>query len=125
MPGGGDPSNPTSNLITTNAGFELPVAGNNSTRPSGWDYFGSTYLSTQYAYTGSQSLVVSGQNSGAYQIIAVTPGDSYTMSVYAMMPAGNPLTGNISAGLQLLYFDSSGAAATRSAPTARRTTSPF
>jgi autotransporter-associated beta strand protein len=108
MPGGGDPSNPTSNLITNNAGFESPVAHSNSTRPSGWDYFGSTYLSTQYAFSGSQSLVVSGQNSGAYQIIAVTPGDTYTMSVYAMMPAGNPLTGNISAGLQLLYFDSSG-----------------
>ncbi len=108
MPGGGDPSNPTSNLMTTNAGFESPVAGNNSTRPSNWDYWGSVYLSTQYAYSGSQSLVVSGQNSGAYQGITVTPGASYTASVYAMMPAGNPLTGNVIAQLQLLYFDSSG-----------------
>ncbi len=119
---GGDLSNPVSNLITNNAGFESPVAGKNSMRPANWNYWGSVYLSPQYAYSGSQSLVVSGQNSGAYQSFTVTPGASYTMSVYAMMPAGNPLTGNLYAELQLLYFDSRG---DQISPYTRRTRSSF
>ena len=42
------------------------------------------------------------------QQFTVTPGASYTASVYAMTPAGNPLTGNINAELQLLFFTSTG-----------------
>ncbi len=108
LPGGGNPTNPTANLISRNAGFESPVAGNN-TQPSTWGCWGSSYLSSQYAYSGSQSLLLSGTNSGASQQFTVTPGASYTASVYAMTPAGNPLTGNIVAELQLLYYNSSGA----------------
>ena len=107
MPGGGDPSNPTSNWITADAGFESPAAGNGTTRPSGWGYWGSAYLSTQYAYSGAQSLVVSGNNSGVTQSFTISPGASYTASVYAMMPAGNPLTGGIVAEMQVLFFDAS------------------
>jgi alpha-L-arabinofuranosidase len=108
MPGGGDPSNPTSNSITSNADFESPVAGNSTTRPLAWGYWGSSYLSRQYAYAGSQSVVLSGNDSGVTQPFTITPGASYTASVDAMTPASNRLTGNIVAELQLLYFDSGG-----------------
>ncbi|MGA2256286.1 MAG: hypothetical protein ABSG53_16680, partial [Thermoguttaceae bacterium] len=108
MPGGGDPSNPATNLIANNPGFESPVASNGTTRPSAWGYWGSSFLSRQYAYSGSQSLVVSGNNSGVTQTFTVTPGASYTASVYAMTPPGNRLTGGIVAELQLLYYDLQG-----------------
>jgi hypothetical protein len=108
MPGGGNPANPTSNLITANSGFESPTATGSTTRASSWAAWGSAYLSTQYAYSGSQSLVISGQNSGVVQSFSVTPGASYTASVYAMIPAGHPLTGSIEAQLQVLFYTSSG-----------------
>ena len=50
---------PDENWIV-NPGFESPIASNNTTSPSTWWHWGSTVLSGQYAYTGSQSLVVSG-----------------------------------------------------------------
>ncbi len=108
MPGSGNPTNPTSNWITANAGFESPAAKNGSTPAATWGYWGSAYVSTQYAYSGSQSLVLSGNNSGIGQSFIVTPGDSYTASVYAMTPAGNPLTGSLNGQLQVLFYDSSG-----------------
>lgn len=108
LPGGGDPTNPTTNLLSGNAGFESPTTTGSTTRAGTWGAWGSSYLSTQYAYTGSQSLVISGQNSGVSQAFTVTPGAGYTLSVYAMSPAGNPLSGNIGGEIQLLFFDSSG-----------------
>ncbi len=108
MPGGGDPTNPTSNSITGNPDFESPAVSNSTTPPATWGYWGSAYLSRQYAYTGSQSLVISGANSGVTQSFAVTPGASYTASVDAMSPAANPLTGDIDGELLLLFYDSSG-----------------
>ena len=107
MPGGGDPSNPTANSIANNSGFESPTASNGTTLAASWGYWGSSYQSGQFAYSGSQSLVVSGSNSGVTQSFAVAPGASYTASVYAMTPAANRLTGSISAELQLLFYDSS------------------
>ena len=83
MPGGGAPTNPTSNLID-NAGFESPVAGSNTTSPAPGGNGVRPYLSTQYAYTGAQSLVVSGQNSGVTQDHFGHARRSYTASVYAM-----------------------------------------
>ena len=109
LPSGADPSNPTSNSITGNSGFESPVAATGATPPATWGYWGSSSLSSQYAYAGLQSLAVSGANSGVTQEFTVTPGAPYTASVYAMTPAGNPLTGNIDADLELLFFTSSGA----------------
>jgi alpha-L-arabinofuranosidase len=106
LAGGGDPTNPLSNLIVNNPGFESPVASNDTTHPSAWSCRGSSYISQIYAYTGSQSLVLSGSDSGAYKSISVTPGNSYTESVYAMTPF--PLTGGLEAELQLLYYNSSG-----------------
>jgi autotransporter-associated beta strand protein len=108
LPGGGDPSNPTANLIAGNADFESPTASGSTTRPATWGYWGSSYLSRQYAFSGSQSMVVGGSNSGVSQTFTVTPGASYTASVYAMSAATNPLTGNINAELQVLFFDSTG-----------------
>ena len=108
MPGGGSTANPTSNLAL-NPDFESPVAGSGTTEPSSWAYWGTTVLSKQYAYSGTQSLEMSGAASaGAVESVAVAPGTSYTLSVNAMTPAGNPLTGNMSAEVELLYYDSSG-----------------
>ncbi len=106
MPGGGDPTHPTTNWIV-NADFESPVRSNSTTPPATWWTWGSSYLSSQYAYTGSQSLVVTGANSGVTEQFAATPGNSYTASVYAMTPATDPLTGNAAGYLHLQFFDSS------------------
>ena len=85
---------PTPTNLATNSNFESPVAGNNTTMPSNWGAWGSSYLSTQYAFTGSQSLEMSGGNSGVEESFAATPGTSYTVSTDAMTPASDPLTGN-------------------------------
>ncbi len=103
---GGDPTNPTSNVISGNAGFESPSTSGNTTRPSTWGYWGSSYLSSQYAYSGNQSLVISGGNSGVTQTFSITAGASYTASVYAMTPAANRLSGSIYGEVQVLFFDS-------------------
>ena len=98
---------PTFNLLG-NAGFETPTASGNATPPSSWIVSNSAYLSTQYAFAGSQSLQVSGPSSDVEQDFNVTAGKSYTASVYAMMPPSAPLTGSEIATLQFLYYDSSG-----------------
>ena len=98
---------PTTNLLA-NSDFELPVAGNSTTSPATWGTWGSSYLSTQYAYTGAQSLVLSGSNSGVSQPIAsAAPGVYYTAAVDAMTPATSKLTGG-AAYLQMEFFNSSG-----------------
>ncbi len=107
MPGGGSTIIPSTNLAT-NSDFESPIATNNTTAPAYWDSSGSTYVSSQYAYTGSQSLVTSGPNSSAEQVFSVAPGASYTMSLEAMTPAADPLTGDNLGVMELLFFDSSG-----------------
>ncbi len=107
LPGGGDPTNPTSNVISGNAGFESPTASGSTTRASTWGYWGSSYLSSQYAFSGKQSLGVSGGNSGVTQSFSITAGASYTASVYAMTPAANRLSGSIYGELQVLFYDSS------------------
>ena len=107
MPGGGDPTKPTTNLLP-NSDFESPVATNGTTLPDDWWQWGSTYLSTQYAYTGAQSVDVSGANSGIGQNFTVAPGDSYTASIYAMTPATDPLTGGGTVFLQVQFLNSSG-----------------
>lgn len=106
MPGGGDPTFPTTNLIG-NSDFESPSAGNDTTEPDTWIQYGSNaYLSTQYAFTGKQSLVMSGSSSSAaFQKFDATPGTSYTASLYATTPAGDPFTGSTIAQVQLLYYD--------------------
>ena len=108
MPAGEDPTHPTSNWIV-NSDFELPPATNDATLPATWWQWGSTDLSRQLAYTGSQSLVVSGSNSGVTEEFPVTPGNSYTASVYAMTAAANPLAGDQGAYLNLMFLDASNA----------------
>ncbi len=107
LPDSGNPANPTTNSIV-NSDFESPVATNGTTSPATWSSWGSAYLSSQYAYTGSQSLVVSGASSGVNEQFTAVPGNAYTASVYAMTAATNPLTGNAAGYLALLFFDSSG-----------------
>ena len=107
LPGGGSTSNPASNEVT-NPGFETPTASGTTTEPTSWNSWGSEYSSTQYAFTGAQSLEMSGANSGVSESFNVSPGASYTVSVDAMTPSTAPLTGNEAGQLELLYFNSSG-----------------
>ncbi len=107
LPSGGVASQPSINLLT-NSDFESPVVSNNTTGPNApWYTWGSAYLSRQYAYTGAQSLVVSGSNSGIIQQTAAMAGDTYIASVYAMTPASSPLSGDVQAYLQVNFYDSS------------------
>jgi hypothetical protein len=92
--------------LLTNTGFESPSLA--TTAPSGWASWGTSYLSTQYAHTGGQSLQAYGPNSGVLESFAVTPGVSYTGTVYAMTPATNKLTGPEGAFLQVMFFDAAG-----------------
>ncbi len=108
LPGGGLPSIPAANLLT-NSDFESPGIPGSGTTPTGWNSWGSTSLSNQYAFSGAQSVQSSGPNSGMLQSFAVTPGASYTLSADAMTPAANPLTGSEGAYLELLFYNASGA----------------
>ncbi len=106
-----DYTNPTSNLLT-NSDFESPAVTNGTTTPASWNTWlnpagtGQAYISTHYAYTGKQSFVVSGTNSGANQQIAATVGDSYTASIDAMTPG---LTGNAQGYFDLYFYNSANA----------------
>jgi alpha-L-arabinofuranosidase len=115
MPGGGSLANPGTN-DATNSDFESPVVNNNTPEPGSWSYWGSESVSKQYAYTGAQSLVMSGSNSGVVESIAATPGASYTVSADAMTPASDPLTGNETGQLELLFYNSSGTLLSSFAP---------
>jgi alpha-L-arabinofuranosidase len=99
------PTGSGTNLLT-NTGFES--SSMTTTTPTKWATWGTSYLSTQYAHTGAQSLEASGPNSGLLQSFAVTPGVSYTGTVFAMTPAGNQLTGPEGAFLQVMYYDANG-----------------
>ena len=91
-----------------NPGFETPAGVRLLDAARDLGSWGSCYLSTQYAYTGSQSLVMSGANSGVTQVFSVTAGAAYTESVYAMTPAGRSATGSIDAEMQFFFYNSSG-----------------
>jgi alpha-L-arabinofuranosidase len=106
LTGAGNLTVPASNVLT-NSDFESPTASNSATSPGTWWTWGAAYLSTQYAYTGSQSLVLSGTNTGVAEPFTYTAGDSYTASVYAMTPAAGSL-GAAGVYLQVLFFNSSG-----------------
>jgi hypothetical protein len=101
--------------LLANAGFEAPVAGAN-TNPSSWTLTNpneEAYLSATYAFDGAQSLQEGG-TSAVYQSFTVTPGTSYTGSVYAMTPATVPtatdgqLTGPEGGYLQIIFLDANG-----------------
>jgi len=104
LPAAGLTTGVGTNLLTNN-GFESPSG--TTTAPSGWPSWGTSYVSTQYAHTGSQSLQESGPNSGVLESFAVTPGVSYTGTVYAMTPANNKLTGPEGGFLQVIFYDAS------------------
>jgi alpha-L-arabinofuranosidase len=105
LPAAGLSTGVGTNLLTNND-FETPALS--TTPPTGWAYWGTSYLSMEYAHTGLQSLQEYGSNSGAIQSFAVTPGVSYTGSVYAMTPANDPLTGPEGGFLGVLFYDASG-----------------
>jgi hypothetical protein len=116
MPGGGSTMQPLANLLA-NADFESPViASDGTTPPDGWSASGSAALSDVYAYTGVQSLQMSGPNSSVYQSIAVTPGSSYTLSIDVMSPPADRLTGSEAAFYQIVFFDGGGNQLTTTPP---------
>jgi alpha-L-arabinofuranosidase len=103
----GSPGTGVGTDVLTNGGFESPSAdGSTTTAPGTWGVWGSTYVSTQYAHSGAQSIVTSGPNSGVEESFNATPGVSYTASVYAMTPTG--LTGPEGAFLIITFANSSG-----------------
>jgi hypothetical protein len=105
LPAAGLATGVGTNLLT-NTGFESPSG--TTAAPSGWASWGTSDVSTQYAHTGAQSLEESGPNSGVLESFAVTPGVSYTGTVYAMTPATHPLTGPEGGFLQVIFYDASG-----------------
>jgi hypothetical protein len=114
---------PTTNLLANeNASFESPTAANTTTAPAApWFTWGSAYLSSQYAYAGTQSIALNGSgsngNSGAGQAYySITPGVTYTVSVDAMMTAANPLTGNIVGQLNILFYGANGLISSYASP---------
>jgi hypothetical protein len=92
--------------LATNTGFELPSEA--AITPTGWGYWGTSYLSSLYAHTGAQSVQEYGPSSGVIQSFAATPGASYTGTAYAMTPANNPLTGPEGGFIQVLFYDAGG-----------------
>jgi alpha-L-arabinofuranosidase len=105
LPAGAMSSGVGSNLLT-NAGMETPAGG--GSYPTGWAYWGTENVNTQYAHTGAQSEEQSGSNAGIDELISVTPGVSYTASVYGMTPANDKLTGSEQGLINLLFYDASG-----------------
>jgi autotransporter-associated beta strand protein len=106
MPAVVNATDPTTNWLA-DSDFESLVVSNETTQPPQppWWFWGTPgpYLNNQYAYTGSQSLAVSGAYSADAQLVSVTPGASCTTSVYAMTP--NSPTGSATAYLNLLFYD--------------------
>jgi hypothetical protein len=95
------------NLIT-NYGFE--------TNTTGWSVFGGSATiasSTAQAHSGMQSLVVTGRTQTyqgpQYSVLSlVTPGTSYTLSLWGRLPSSNP-TGSLTVTLH--YTCSGGSSA--------------
>jgi alpha-L-arabinofuranosidase len=115
LPSGALASGVGTNLIG-NPGFETPAASGSTTTPNLWGQWSTAYVSTAYAHAGTQSLFESGANSGAYQSFSVTPGVSYSASVWALNPSTSPLTGSQGDFLNISFSDASGN--TISSPTA-------
>lgn len=108
LPSGTLTSGVGTNLLD-NGGFESPSAdGSTTTYPSGWGPWGTSYVDTQFAHGGAQSIVQSGSNSGVNQSFSVTPGVSYTLTAYAMTPSTAKLTGSEEGILNLIFDNSSG-----------------
>jgi len=92
-------------------GFESPVVGTNTTTtPDDWGDWGPSYISTQYAHTGVQSVQTPGTSggSGVNQSFSATPGVSYTVTAYAMTPSTSKLSGAEEGILNLIFFNSTG-----------------
>ena len=94
--------------LLANSDFESPTATNTTTAPTGWQTWANSYVSTQFAQAGTQSLQEYGGNSGVQQSFPATPGISYTGSADAMTPSTDPLTGPEGAFLAVHFFDSNG-----------------
>ncbi len=105
------PSGITSGIGTNligNPGFESPSTSNSTTAPGTWGQWNYSYASTAAAHSGSQSLLEYGSNSGVYQSFPVSPGVSYSASVWALTPSTNKLTGAQGAFMQLAFTNASG-----------------
>jgi hypothetical protein len=94
--------------LVNNPGFESPTAVGGTTLPDVWGQWNSTYVSTAYAHTLSQSLVESGSNAGVDQSFSVTPGVGYSGSAWALDPSTANLTGAQGLFYNLSFSDAGG-----------------
>ena len=103
--------------LLTNGGFESPDAsGGDIYCSTGWTCFnpgsytnntaGPSFGPVSHETPGSQSLKQYGVDGGAYQEVPVTPGETYTASVWAMNWQGDPL--NNLGILQMTFRDAGG-----------------
>lgn len=101
-------SHASANLLT-DPGFESAntSSGDTTTIP-GWTTFNSNYVSTNYSNGGSQALKQFGQDAGAFQTFAATPGSKWTFSADVLTPSGDPLSGSEAGFLQIQFFAADG-----------------
>jgi hypothetical protein len=97
--------------LLTNGDFEGGPAGYGA---NAWGAFNFAYTSVEYARTGANSFKVYGPwfqygGSGATQVVAATPGQTYTLAGYALSPTGDYITGNNFASLKLEFLNAANA----------------
>jgi hypothetical protein len=100
--------------LLTNGDFE---SGLPNTPPASWNTFNAAFASTEWARNGAQSMKIFGPfgpgsqfgGAGGTQAVPATPGETYTLSGYALSPAGDFIQGNNFATLKLEFVNSANA----------------
>jgi hypothetical protein len=98
--------------ILANPSFE--IGGQAGAVFGGWNQFGAIGAVTG-AYHGAQAARVSGSNTGSWELSAFwqsqdcAPGESWAITGHVKHPAGNPLTGQCAAIVNVEWRDSGGA----------------
>ncbi len=98
-----------------NGDFEMDAVG---AAPAVWGEAasgGSIMVSSAYAQSGSNSLVIDSTGAGAwaspnaYQLFPAAPGDAFNLSGYMLLPTGAPITDASFGVLKIEFKDSGGA----------------
>jgi len=96
--------------LLTDPGFEVSqgnydASGGDVYGAVGWTAFNSgVYTTFTIAYDGEQSLKTFGQYNGVYQQFSVTPGESFTASVYAIDSSLDPMGTGTVGSLELNFY---------------------
>jgi hypothetical protein len=107
------PAAAQTNLLA-DPGFEVSqgnvdASGGDVAGATGWVAFGGgAYTTATIAFDGTQSMKTFGQYNGVYQQFNVTPGQTYTASVYAIDSSLDPMGTGTVGSLELDYFNASG-----------------